>query len=809
MKRHLSLKRKSLIALCVYLLLFIVISGSLIYWIVMTPISQQLKQNLDLRAEVMAVRIREPLMMSLGTLDSIISIGQSNMDKPNQVNLLEQLFRQMDGIVISGGLWPKPIVLDSDKNYSSLFFNRANDGKVDRIESWNNAQAGGYDQEPWYSAVADAPLNTVYWSAVYVDAYTRVQMFTVSKPYYIDDQFAGVASVDLSLDSLSEFISQSARKYQLGVRLTDAYHSSIASHAFRVKEADYISQYHFPEYSWVLEVVNAKRTVSEEVYDIVANIESWIIPVFILGLVIGYSMLNRHVISPIVDIAERLKNSKEGGMINVPYRSYDEIRYLIDALNQKTVYLEAARMKAQVSTVAKSNFLATVSHEIRTPMNGVLGNAQLLMSDDLTPEQKKRLTALRTSSEHMMRLLDEILDYSKIEQGFLDLDNNDFALEPLLDSIISVYQGLCDEKGLMLELQSNIEEKRCYNGDVSRIKQILFNLLNNAVKFTESGRIFIQFNEERIDSQNAEMTIMVEDSGIGISPEAQEKIFKPFEQAEASTTRRYGGTGLGLAIVDQLVHLMGGEITLFSGLGQGSSFQIKIPLKLSSTIEIMPSFITQEIRFCGLKALIVEDNRVNANILESFLTKRGIECSCAENGELALAKIERAHFDLVLMDHHMPVMDGIETIQRIRTLDSEMSRIFILGCSADVFKQAKDKMLNAGADAMINKPIIEAEFNDLLYRHAAKIYQYQALNAGPAISHDTIENLLVSFNVSIENKDLESSHHLLIAIRDNLSDQLDLNLQQLIDVTLNTIEHHQIPDAKQTDELIMSLSSFC
>lgn len=808
LERHQSLKRKSLLALIAYLVLFIAISAGLTYWIVRAPISEQLKSNLDLRADILAAHIREPLIGSLGVLDSIVSIGQVNQERHFQITIFKQIFEQIDGVVVSGGLWPQPTTQGEKKIYNSLFFNKASDGKVDRVILWNNAEAGGYDEEEWYQRAAHMPKQGFAWSPVYVDPYTRVHMITVSKPYYIDGRFAGVATVDLSLNVLIQSIAQSAARYDLGVRLTDSYYSAIASYDFRVQEDAYISQHKFADFGWVLEVVNAKRTVTEEVYVIVQEIESWMIPVLLLGLIIGYTMLNRHVISPIVDIAERLQSSKEGGILNVPYRSHDEIRYLIDAFNQKTVYLEAEKMKAQASTAVKSTFLATLSHEIRTPMNGVLGNAQLLMSDDLTSEQKKRLEVLHQSGEHMMTLLDEILDYSKIEQGFLEITNNDFSLYSLIDSISSVYQALADEKGLKLQIESTIDSERSYHGDISRIKQILFNLINNAIKFTETGYIHIQFQEHDSATYDRMLCISVIDSGIGISKEAQQKIFRPFEQAEASTTRRYGGTGLGLAIVDELVKLMGGEIKLTSEEGVGSCFDVMLPLNEATTAVKATSLITQNINFSGLKALIVEDNRVNANILESFLSKRGFECRWEVNGAKALKRLKKEHFDVILMDHHMPVMDGIETIKHIRSSGLPSQNIFILGCSADVFQQAKDKMLDAGADRMINKPIIETELNDLLYRHSEQLYQYQSENLAPVI-FDTIENLLISFNISLENNDIKASSYYLSTIQSALSSPLDPQLLQTINEVLAILDKGQRPSVAQVDELTMSLSIYC
>lgn len=258
--------------------------------------------------------------------------------------------------------------------------------------------------------------------------------------------------------------------------------------------------------------------------------------------------------------------------------SDDEIGHLIKTFNEKTIYLEAEKVKAQASTNAKTAFLATLSHEIRTPMNGVLGTAQILLKTPLNSEQEKHLKSLYESGDHMMTLLNEILDFSKIEQGRLDLDETRFPLDSIIGSINSVYYTLSSEKGLQFKVYSEVPSGRWYFSDKARLRQILFNLLNNAVKFTSRGFVEV-YLKEVVEGSDTYLSIRVRDTGIGISKEAQKRIFKPFEQAESSTTRRFGGTGLGLAIVKKIAQLMDGSITVTSEEGIGTSFDVRLKIQ--------------------------------------------------------------------------------------------------------------------------------------------------------------------------------------------------------------------------------------
>ncbi|PFG55863.1 signal transduction histidine kinase [Vibrio sp. ES.051] len=718
-----SLRKKSILALTLYLCFFIATIGSMVYLVVEPPVRQKLEQNLELRTQLLASEIKEPLLKSTGVLSSLVGLAQSAETMMSTRSGVAHILQLSDEMIVSGGLWPKPELIAERWQYSSLFFNKNSDGSIDQIYSYNNPESGGYDNEPWYRVAAEAPKRTVSWSAVYIDTFTQIQMITASTPYYQNGKFAGVATVDLSLDALFKFIREHINQHSLGIVVRDANSNVIIEHNFQLTKQMYVNELDFGEFNWHLEVVNAKTNVADQAFEQVMSVERGVIPFLLLCVLAGYYLLNRYIVDPIVCIAAKVDDSKTGGIIDIDYHSEDEIGQLIHKFNEKTIYLEQERVKAQASTNAKTAFLATLSHEIRTPMNGVLGTAQILLKTQLTDEQRKHLSTLYDSGDHMMTLLNEILDYSKIEQGHIEFENTPFPIESILGSIQSIYHTLCAEKGLKFRVVSHVPAERWYNSDKARLRQVLFNLLNNAVKFTHQGVIEVELTEQS-NIKHTKLILMVRDTGIGISKEAQKRIFRPFEQAESSTTRQFGGTGLGLAIVKEIVEHMGGGIVVQSQRNVGTAFTVEVILTPCEPVKIEP-VSPCKLGYNGLKALIVEDNRTNAVIIETFLRDKGFDCTCVANGQLAVDAVTKQRFDLILMDNHMPVLDGVEAISAIRTMNSSAKSVLIFGCTADVFKETQEQMLKIGADHIIAKPIVESELNDALYRHAERLYQYQ------------------------------------------------------------------------------------
>ncbi len=517
-------------------------------------------------------------------------------------------------------------------------------------------------------------------------------------------------------------------------------------------------------------------------------------------------LINRYLIKPIVLIAEKVDDSKTGGIIDLEYHRQDEIKHLVDMFNQKTVYLEAERHKAQASTQAKSAFLATLSHEIRTPMNGVLGAALILLKSPLSLEQRKQMKMLYDSGEHMMTLLNEILDFSKIEQGKLELDKTMFPLDSIIGSLNSVYRALCEEKGLRFDIYSDVPGTRWYYSDKARLRQILFNLLNNAVKFTAKGFVQVSFTEYTHQGQLF-LSISVKDSGIGIAKSAQAKIFLPFEQAESATTRQYGGTGLGLAIVKQIAELMGGAVTLSSEPGIGTSFRVDVAVDVGHPVS-KTARLHRKLDYHGLRLLIAEDNRTNAVIMETILRGKGFACECVGNGELALKKMADQPFDVVLMDNHMPVMDGVEATRQIRSGAGKRSNILILGCTADVFKETRESMMAAGVNDIVTKPIQESELDDALHRHTQLLFQYQPQLA-PVDDIEIDEDSLVDLFVAIESQNFKHALTILATIVESPRVLNDSAMSKLVYEIDSYLRQEQSPPSELLQQMNVLVANSC
>lgn len=715
-----SLKRKSLYFLSVYLFLFITIIGSTTFFVVQKPAEEKLRTNLDLRTTLLSNYIQNTLERSDTMLNNLASIATYTEHFETLNQLIPAMLQSSSDIFISGGIWPEPNSVKNEIERNSLFYTKTPQNTVEQVKSWNYESSPPYYQEPWYvSAKGQAP-NQIYWSDVYVDPYTHIKMITASTPYYQNGDFLGVVTVDVSLNDLVKYTKEQASKYELGIILRDQTGAMIAEHQFKIVDGIYISSNQFGAYEWTVDVVNSNKLVFEEVLELVTDLELRLIPILLLCVVVGYYLFVTRLVSPLVAISKKVSETSDGDMINIGYKSQDEIGYLIDVFNKKTIYLKEEKRKAEASTKAKSAFLATLSHEIRTPMNGVLGTAQLLLKSDLDEQQLKYLNSLYDSGEHMMTLLNEILDFSKIEEGRLELDKTKFPIASIIGSINSVYYTMSSEKGLTFQVHSDIDDNCWYYADKARLRQILFNLLSNAIKFTEKGVVGVHLKETQQNGKTY-LDMKVRDTGIGMSAEALSRIFNPFEQAESSTTRRFGGTGLGLSIVKRLVDLMGGEISVKSEVGIGTSFNVRIAVTTCGE-DVQEITQTQKLDYRGLSVLIVEDNRINTMIIDSFMKNKGFITTCVENGEQAVQQLASRGFDLVLMDNHMPVMDGVAAITSMRKLPGMAKETLIFGCTADVFKETRERMTKAGADYIIAKPIDERELDDALLMYSERLF---------------------------------------------------------------------------------------
>jgi signal transduction histidine kinase/ActR/RegA family two-component response regulator len=403
------------------------------------------------------------------------------------------------------------------------------------------------------------------------------------------------------------------------------------------------------------------------------------------------------------------------------------INHALDTINLKVDELKQAKRDADASNVSKSRFLATMSHEIRTPMNAILGLTEIILKSDLTQEQQQYMHRSYEAAQHLLTLINQILDLSQIEAQKITITPVTTNIRHLTKAVSSILGLTAEQKHLSLTYQVNEDIPEWLWLDDARLRQIIINLVGNAIKFTHHGGIHIQVSQE---PSTKHLVISIKDTGIGIAANKLQHIFEPFTQADDNTNREFGGSGLGLSISQKIATLMNGTIAVSSQLGQGSNFLLRIPLVLPPINVSAPMDTTAQQPadtklIASLHVLLVEDNAINQIVMKKRLSMLGVTQALAENGLAALELMQKTHFDLVLMDMQMPVMDGLTATRKLRA-HTDWHQPIVIALTANAFAEDRAACMAAGMDDFLEKPVDEATITAMLSKYAVKLKQPEA-----------------------------------------------------------------------------------
>ena len=439
--------------------------------------------------------------------------------------------------------------------------------------------------------------------------------------------------------------------------------------------------------------------------------------ILLIGLMVYWSLfrgIKRFVQTPLRILQDKIAqfgSSAEITRPDLPAREWETMfatfQQMAANINQKHAELTKAQKIAESAAEARKAFLSNMSHEMRTPLNGVIGMVEDLSSSPLTKDQVEKVALMRDSGMILLSLINDILDFSKIDAGKIEIERTDFQLHKTLEAIVRVTGDSARRKGLEMTLEIAPDCPRFVSGDVGRLRQILLNLTGNAIKFTNSGKISVS-----VTHRDGIFSIAVTDSGVGMTEEQLERLFKPFSQVDQSVTRKFGGTGLGLAISRDLAVLMGGDITVHSSPGKGSTFTLILPFTETAPVpEPAAAAAFDPQNYSHLRVLVVEDNLVNQTVIKNFLKKFAIIPVMADDGGAGCEAASESEFDVIFMDLQMPVMGGLEVTEKIRGNPGPNQQTRIIALTANASNEDVDACFAAGMNGFLSKPLTLSELS--------------------------------------------------------------------------------------------------